>query len=118
MKVAPSARGAIVAGLSLAALWWLSPAAAPQSSAAQPICIIVAASEPQARKLRERLDRGEDFNALARSQSIDPSAADGGYLGSLKPEDLRQELRDGLEGVAAGHFSGIVKIPSGYAILK
>ena len=83
-----------------------------------PLSIIVTASEPEAQRVRESLIRGEDFATLARSQSIDPSAHDGGYLGNLDPANLRRELREALKGVGAGQLSAIVKIPSGYAILK
>ena len=113
----------IVSAIGLAAaLWWLSPStAAPQGpgSTATQVCIIVTASEPEARKVLERLNHGEDFGTLAKSHSIDPSASDGGCIRStLKPDDLRRELREALKTVAAGHVSGIVRIPSGYAILK
>ncbi|HMC62830.1 MAG TPA: FG-GAP-like repeat-containing protein, partial [Candidatus Solibacter sp.] len=101
------------------ALWWLPSAAAPQSpSPEKPLSIIVTASEPEARRVLERVNRGDDFAALARDRSIDPSAHDGGYLGNLDPANLRRELREAVNGVAAGQVSGIVKIPSGYAILK
>jgi tetratricopeptide (TPR) repeat protein len=82
------------------------------------LSIIVTASEPEAQRVRESLIRGEDFAALARSRSIDPSANDGGYLGNIDPANLRRELREALKGVGAGQLSAIVKIPSGYAILK
>ena len=116
MKVQGTTAGCICIA---AALCWLMPMAAPQSTAtAKQVFIIVAASEAEARTIRERLDRGEEFGSLAKSHSIDPSAADGGYLGSMKPDELRQELREALAKVTAGHYSGIIRIPSGYAILK
>ncbi len=76
------------------------------------------ASEPEARRVLERLKGGEDFAVLAKNQSIDPSAHDDGYLGNLDPASLRRELREALNGVGAGQISAIVKIPSGYAIIK
>ena len=114
------ARRMFVGGMSLVvALWWLAPEATPQgASSALPVGIIVTASEAEARSVLGRLERGEDFGALAKGYSIDPSGPDGGYLGSLRPDEMRQELRDALKGVTAGRISGIVRIPSGYAILK
>ena len=80
--------------------------------------IIVVASESEAREVHARLERGEDFSALARAQSIDPSATEGGNLGVMEPAKLRTELSAALEGLAPGAVSKTVKLPSGYAILK
>ena len=92
-------------------------AAAGQGSAI-PVSIIVAPSEEEARKLLGRLQRGDDFASLAKDNSVDPSAADGGYLGMVDPATLRAELRQAVEQTAPGQISSIVRIPSGYAILK
>jgi hypothetical protein len=96
---------------------FLAATAAPQGPAL-PVSIIVAPSEEEARKLLDRLQRGGDFASLAKASSVDPSAADGGYLGTIDPANLRAELRQAVERTAPGHISGIVRIPSGYAILK
>ena len=83
-----------------------------------PVAILVLPSEPEAREVRKRLEAGEDFAKLAREKSLDPSAAEGGYVGALEPSALRSELRAGLAGLGAGQISAVVKIPSGFAILK
>ena len=75
-------------------------------------------SQDQATQLLDRLKAGEDFAALAHKYSTDPTASDGGYLGEVNPEDMRLELRDALKDLRPGQFSGIVKLPSGYAILQ
>src|SRR2546425_2356717 len=80
--------------------------------------IIVVSSQAEAEQLLQRLQTGEDFVALARQKSIDPSASDGGSLGRVDPETLRTELRDALKGALSGQIKGPVKIPTGYAILK
>src|SRR5713101_7601087 len=80
--------------------------------------IIVVSSQAEAEQLLQRLQTGEDFVALARQKSIDPSASDGGSLGRVDPETLRTELRDALKGALSGQVKGPVKIPTGYAILK
>jgi tetratricopeptide (TPR) repeat protein len=92
--------------------------APPASGAEVPIEIIVVRSGEEAQKVLERLQKGEDFATIAREQSIDPTAENGGYLGRSNPEALRAELRDALKGVAVGQLTPIVHIPSGYAILK
>jgi hypothetical protein len=83
-----------------------------------PLSVIVVSSEPEARKLVERLRSGEDFAALAREMSTDPTANQGGYMGKLDPAKLRPELQEALRGVGQGQPSAIAKMPSGYAILK
>ncbi|HMG87619.1 MAG TPA: FG-GAP-like repeat-containing protein [Terracidiphilus sp.] len=79
--------------------------------------IIVTRTAEQADSVLKKLNAGWDFGVLAREYSIDPSAARGGYLGRLRPDQLRSELRDALNGVKAGQFSSIVSTSTGFAIL-
>ncbi len=80
--------------------------------------IIVVGSAGDAAEILQRFRYGWDFAALARERSIDSTAADGGYMGKMDPATLRAELRDALRGVGPGQVTEVVKIPSGYAILK
>jgi hypothetical protein len=80
--------------------------------------LIVVSSREEAQDILDQLAMGLDFGDLARAKSTDPSAPDGGYLGRLEPSTLRPELRDALQSVAVGNHTGIVRIPSGYAILQ
>ncbi len=80
--------------------------------------VIVVPSAPEAQEILDRLNNGEDFAALAKEKSVDPTASGGGYMGELTLKDLRAELRDALQGVAPGQISKVARIPSGYAILK
>jgi tetratricopeptide (TPR) repeat protein len=80
--------------------------------------IIVVASATDADHIVRRLKGGEDFATLAREASIDPTASDGGSMGAVDPAALRSELRDAVKGLAAGQISNVVRLPSGYAILK
>jgi hypothetical protein len=80
--------------------------------------LIVVGSFEEAEDIVHLLDRGGDFATLAKDRSTDPSAADGGFLGKMDPATLRPELRNALQSVAIGNYSGVVKIPSGYAILQ
>ena len=75
-------------------------------------------SEAEVRAILAGLAKGADFGALARAESVDPSAADGGVLGVVDPAGLRSELRGAAAGLRVGEVSGAVKIPSGYALLK
>lgn len=79
--------------------------------------IIVVPSEQKAEEIRKKLQAGWDFGVLAKEASIDPSAIEGGYLGQLRPDALRPELRDALKDVKPGEFSPIVQANTGFAIL-
>jgi tetratricopeptide (TPR) repeat protein len=80
--------------------------------------LIVVNSAEDAQAILDRLKAGADFAVLAREQSVDPTATDGGFLGKVDPASLRAELRDALRGVEPGQLSKIVRIPSGYAVMK
>jgi hypothetical protein len=104
--------------LPIAGWWILSSAFGQGDSREVPVSIIVVATETEAAQVIAQVKNGEDFGALARTKSTDPTANDSGYMGVIDPAKLRTELRDALRGVQAGQISGIAKIPSGYAILK
>jgi len=53
---------------------------------------ILVANEGDAKKLIERLDKGEKFDVLAKSESIDPSKSTGGDLGWFSPERMMPEF--------------------------
>lgn len=97
-----------------------SSAQAPQAepSGKVPLRIIVVDSLAGVQQILERLKKGEDFASLAMEKSLDPTANQGGYLGTLDPAVLRPELRGSLKGIAPGQISPVVRIPEGYAILK
>ena len=83
-----------------------------------PLRIIIVSSAPEAQRILQRLNQGEDFAVLAKEKSTDSTSDAGGYMGKLDPSSLRPELRNALNGLAPGQISPIVQIPSGYAILK
>jgi len=83
-----------------------------------PVEMLLVDSPDQATQILDRLNAGDDFAALAHEYSIDTTASDGGYLGEVNPDDMRLELRDALKDLRPGERSGIVKLPSGYAILQ
>ncbi|HEY3741248.1 MAG TPA: FG-GAP-like repeat-containing protein [Bryobacteraceae bacterium] len=83
-----------------------------------PISIIVVSNAAEAQRLHKQLESGADFAALAKQNSIDPTASEGGYLGELNPADLRQEFQQALKPVRPGGISAVTQFPSGFAILK
>ena len=80
--------------------------------------IIVTNSAEQAQQILERLQKGEDFATLAKHNSVDATADDGGYMGKVDPATLRPELREALKGVGPGQTTGVVKVSPGFAIVK
>jgi len=96
---------------------------APKSPQVQPsdvtgLQIIVSPSAEEAEQLRAQVGAGADFAALAREKSIDPTGRDGGYLGRISIASLRPELRDALQGVKPGQTTAVVRIPTGYAVVR
>lgn len=83
-----------------------------------PLRIIVASSADDAERLLTRVRQGEDFAALAKAESLDPSNRDGGLLGRVSVATLRPELRNALRGLAPGQLTAIVQVPLGYAFLR
>jgi tetratricopeptide (TPR) repeat protein len=80
--------------------------------------VLVVDSADDATRVLGQLKNGADFAALAREKSTDATSVDGGFLGQVDPAALRPELRDALHGLRPGELSRVVKLPSGYAILK
>jgi tetratricopeptide (TPR) repeat protein len=80
--------------------------------------LIVVHSGEEAERLLNQLRHGADFAVLARETSVDATAVDGGYLGKVDPASLRPELREALKGLQPGQTTGVVRIPSGYAIVR
>ena len=80
--------------------------------------IIVLDTEGDARSVREQLVNGGNFVALAARVSIDPSANNGGLVGPLPVSDLRPQIRSVLDGLRPGELSGVVRLPTGYGIVK
>lgn len=103
--------------LLLLGLTTVVPAQSPTEKSVE-LRIIVVDSSSQAESVRQRLKKGEDFAAIAKEISIDPTSSDGGYMGLLDPSSLRPELRDALKGVNPGQITGVIRLPSGYALLK
>ena len=96
----------------------LSGAVQTQSAGPLTLRIIVVPTADQATRIERQLRDGADFALLATEWSVEPTARDGGLLGTLDPATLRPELRDALNGLAIGQTTSVVRIPTGFAILK
>ncbi len=99
----------------------LSPFSTVAQQAERPsqveVGILVLPTEAAAAAALRELRAGSDFAVLAKERSVDPTSNEGGSMGLLDPGQLRPELRDALKGLRAGEYSGIVSIPSGFAVL-
>jgi tetratricopeptide (TPR) repeat protein len=80
--------------------------------------MIVVSSMEAAGRVAARLEAGESFVTVAKAESTDRTADQGGWLGRQTLGDLRGEVRRALEGVTPGHLSPVVRIPTGFAIFK
>ncbi len=79
------------------------------------------ASEPEVRALAERLVQqiveGANFPALARNFSEAASAAVGGDLGYIRPDQLPVELQDAVEKLEPGRLAPPIRTLTGYHII-
>lgn len=80
--------------------------------------LIVVEGESEAADLRAQIQAGTLFEQLARNRSVDPSAAAGGYLGTVVVGDLRQEFQDALAGLGPGEISPVARIGDDYFLLQ
>lgn len=80
--------------------------------------VIVVDSAQKAQQILDRLKKDGHRAALAKEQSLDPSASQGGFLGAVDPATLRPELREALKGVGPGQMTGVIAVRSAYVILR
>ncbi len=79
----------------------------------------VTAAEKKAEELRQRLDNGETFDALAREFSDDPVSAElGGDLGWAGRGDFAAAFEEALFALAEGETSAPVRTEFGYHIIR
>ena len=66
---------------------------------------ILVATEPFAQKIIERLNKGEKFEALAKSESMDSSKNNGGDLGWFTPGRMVPEFAGAVMALKPGEFT-------------
>ena len=80
---------------------------------------ILVKTEAEAKKILERLKKGEDFAELAKKYSIDTgSAKNGGDLGYFSPGQMVPEFEQAASKLKPGEISEPVKTKFGYHIIK
>ena len=65
-----------------------------------------------------RAGDGEDFAALARALSEDPSASGGGDLGVVRLAEIAEPLRKAASALGPGQVSAVVELDGGFVVLK
>ncbi len=80
--------------------------------------IFIKEDEARALSLFERLKAGEDFPALARQYSQDPTKEAGGDLGYLRESELGEEFIEALKGLKPGGVSRPFTTLAGIHIIK
>ena len=66
---------------------------------------ILVATEPFAQKIIERLDKGEKFDAIAKTESMDSSKNNGGDLGWFTPGRMVPEFAGAVMALKAGEYT-------------
>ena len=66
---------------------------------------ILVATQQFAEKIIERLDKGEKFDALAKSESMDSSKNNGGDLGWFSPQRMVPEFAAAVEALKPGEYT-------------
>jgi tetratricopeptide (TPR) repeat protein len=95
----------------------LAHATAASQTPSRGLRLIVVSTEAEASLLRDEIEAGASFLALARERSIDASAAQGGYL-SVDPAGLRAEFQAALAGLAPGETSAVTRVGDRYVLLE
>lgn len=76
-------------------------------------------AKTRATKIKARLDKGESFAALAKTESDDPSGATGGDIGTFNPSVFGNDaaaVDQALEGLSVGDVTAPIKTSFGYQI--
>ncbi|HEX9295541.1 MAG TPA: peptidylprolyl isomerase [Polyangiaceae bacterium] len=77
-----------------------------------------AEASKKAGDIRERVKKGEDFAKVARKESEDSSAADGGDLGCFQRGRMVKPFEDAVYAMSPGEISPLVESQFGFHVIK
>lgn len=75
-------------------------------------------AKDRATALLERARKGEDFAKLAKENSTDPSASQGGDIGLTEIGELEGPYEEAAKKIKVGEISGLVRTSYGYHVIK
>lgn len=79
---------------------------------------ILVADEKQCLDLKEKIESGNDFAAIAQEHSLCPSGAEGGDLGSFRPGEMVPEFDKAVFTGEVNQVLGPVQTQFGYHLLE
>ncbi len=96
------------------AFLWLLPVAAASQTPGEQIALrlIAVRTEAEATSLRNQIQSGQSFEAVAKAHSIDPS------VGVFRMEDLKTDLQRAVSALAPGQISPVTFISGDYLVLQ
>jgi tetratricopeptide (TPR) repeat protein len=102
----------------LAALLLAGPALSQVPDDQIGIRLISVKSEAEATNLFNQIQSGQSFEEIAKAHSMDPSAKDGGFLGTFRLTDLKADLQRIVTGLKPGQISPATAIGGEFLILQ
>jgi choline-sulfatase len=93
-------------------------AGVPEAGGKSRLRLLRVTGRARAEEALRRARSGEDFAALARELSRDPSAPRGGDLGMVRVSDLAEPLRTAAGTLAPGAISALLETSDGFVLLK
>lgn len=79
---------------------------------------ILVSTEKQCNELKQQIENGADFAALAKKYSSCPSGRDGGALGTFGPGQMVREFDEVVFSAPVGKVQGPVKTQFGYHLVE
>lgn len=79
---------------------------------------ILVSSEDACQKLKEQIENGSDFAALAAEHSQCPSGKQGGELGTFGPGQMVKEFDEVVFSADVGRVQGPVQTQFGYHLVE
>lgn len=79
---------------------------------------ILVASKGEAQKISDEIKGGKSFEEVAKAQSKDSSAANGGDLGWFKKDEMVPEFGNAVFAMKVGEVSGPVETQFGWHVIK
>jgi tetratricopeptide (TPR) repeat protein len=103
---------------SVVGRWTLTLAAQAPADQQVSFRLIVVSSAERAAEIGSDVAAGASFEVIARRESSDPSSERGGLIGPVALSELRPELRDLLSTLQPGAVSGVMRMPTGFALVQ